>query len=55
MMWPFWIQNVIIGGFACRRMLTLDRFDPIGFRLVNRPVIADKRGRHSSALFFCVH
>jgi hypothetical protein len=55
MLWAYFLQNLAIGGFACRRMLTLDRFDASGFQFMHRPILEDERGKRLGAMFFCVH
>jgi len=31
MLWPYWMQSVIIGWYARKRMLGLDKFSTDGF------------------------
>ncbi|MDB6163959.1 MAG: hypothetical protein JWL98_1391 [Xanthomonadaceae bacterium] len=55
LLWPYWIQNVVIGWYARRRMLALDRFSTQGFTSNNQPVPEDEQGKRSTANFFTVH
>ena len=38
LLWPYWIQSVIVGWYARRRMLALDRFSTEGFTSSGRRV-----------------
>ena len=55
LLWPYWIQSVIIGWYARRRMLALDRFSTEGFTSNGRRVPEDDSGKRSTANFFAVH
>lgn len=55
LLWPYWIQSVIIGWYARKRMLTLDRFSTEGFTSNNQRVTEDDRGKRSTARFFVLH
>lgn len=55
LLWPYWIQSVIIGWYARRRMLSLQQFSTQGFTFNNRPVPEDNRGKRSTANFFALH
>jgi len=55
MLWPYWCQSVVIGWYARRRILALDRFSTEGFRVNNRPVEATPQTRRSTANFFALH
>lgn len=55
LMWPYWVQSVIIGGYARKRMLTLDRFSTEGFTSNNKPVPENEEGKRSTATFFTLH
>jgi hypothetical protein len=39
--WPYWIQSVIIGAYARKRMLNLAQFSTEGFTSGNKPVTAN--------------
>ena len=53
--WPYWIQSVIIGFYARRRMLGLAQFSTEGVTSGNRPVPENDQGKRSTANFFVLH
>lgn len=55
LLWPFWIQSVIIGYYARRRMLALREFSTEGLRVNNNPVSPTPATRRSTANFFALH
>lgn len=55
LLWPYWIQSVIIGWYARRRMLALARFSTDGFTSNGRRVPEDDSGKRSTANFFALH
>lgn len=55
LLWPFWIQSVVIGWYNVRRMLALQRFAVDGFRINGQPAQETPQTRRSTALFFAVH
>lgn len=55
LLWPYWMQSVIIGWYARKRMLALDRFSTAGFTFNNRPVPENDSGKRSTANFFVIH
>lgn len=55
LLWPYWIQSVIIGWYARQRMLTLARFSTAGFTSNGRRVPEDDQGKRSTATFFALH
>jgi hypothetical protein len=55
LLWPYWIQSVIIGWYARRRMLALDKFSTEGFTSNGRRVAEDDTGKRSTATFFALH
>jgi len=55
LLWPYWIQSVIVGWYARRRMLALDRFSTEGFTSSGRRVAEDDSGKRSTATFFALH
>jgi hypothetical protein len=55
LLWPYWIQSVIIGWYARKRMLNLDRFSTKGFTSGGKPVPEDDSGKRSTASFFAFH
>jgi hypothetical protein len=55
LLWPYWIQSVVIGWYARKRMLNLDRFSTKGFTSGGQPVPEDDSGKRSTASFFAFH
>jgi Family of unknown function (DUF6498) len=55
LMWPYWLQSLVIGGFAVRRMLNAPRISTEGFKSNGKPVPATREGRVQTARFFCIH
>jgi hypothetical protein len=55
LLWPYWIQSVIIGWYARKRMLNLDRFTTRGFTSGGQPVPETPEGKRSTANFFAFH
>lgn len=55
LLWPYWMQSVIIGWYARKRMLTLHRFSTEGFTSNDKPVPEDESGKRSTANFFALH
>jgi hypothetical protein len=55
LLWPYWIQSVIIGWYARKRMLNLDRFTTRGFTSGGGPVPETDAGKRSTANFFAFH
>jgi hypothetical protein len=56
LLWPYWLQSVVIGWYARRRMLGLDRFSTEGFKSNGRRVPEDDpASKRSTANFFTVH
>ena len=53
--WPYWIQSVVIGWYARKRMLGLVRFSTRGFTSGGQPVPTNEEGKRSTALFFACH
>lgn len=56
LLWPYWLQSVVIGWFARQRMLGLDRFSTEGFTSNGRRVPEDDpASKRSTANFFALH
>ena len=55
LLWPYWMQSVVIGAFAARRMFVLQRFDVEGVSINDQPATESTQTRHSTVLFFIVH
>lgn len=53
--WPYWIQSVIIGWYARKRMLALEKFSTDGFTSNDQPVPENEKGKRSTASFFVMH
>lgn len=53
--WPYWIQSVIIGWYARNRMLALKKFSTEGFTSNDEPVPENEKGKRSTASFFVMH
>ena len=53
--WPYWIQSVIIGAYARKRMLNLAQFSTEGFTSNDQPVPENEQGKRSTANFFVLH
>ena len=55
LLWPYWLQSVIIGWYARRRILALTRFSTEGFKMGGREVEANEQTKRSTANFFAIH
>lgn len=55
LLWSYWIQSVVIGFFARRRMLLLQRFSTEGFTMNDRAVDPTPGTARSAANFFLLH
>ena len=55
LLWPYWMQSVVIGWYARKRMLSLRNFSTSGFTSNNRAVPEDEAGKRSTANFFTLH
>jgi len=55
LMWPFWLQSLIIGWYARRRILKLVDFTTEGLTFNNRPLPATRRSLQKVAGFFLIH
>lgn len=55
LLWPYWMQSVIIGIFARRRILALKDFCVEGFKINDRPVPANPQTLRTTAFFFAIH
>ena len=54
-LWPYWIQSIIIGWYARKRMLALKKFSTEGFTSNDQPVSENEKGKRSTASFFVLH
>jgi hypothetical protein len=55
LMWPYWIQSVVIGYYSRKRILALGRFSTENFTMNDRPVSATPATQRSVANFFTLH
>ncbi len=55
LVWPYWIQSVVIGWYARKRMLALRNFTTEGFTSGGQRVSEDEAGKRSTATFFSLH
>lgn len=55
MMWPFWIQSLVIGWFARKRILALKEFSVEGFKSNGRQVEATPQTQRETADFLVFH
>jgi hypothetical protein len=55
LMWPYWIQSVVIGYYSRERILALGRFSTEGFTMNDRPASPTPATQRSVANFFALH
>lgn len=55
LLWPYWIQSVVIGFFAQRRIRMLQRFSTEGLKMNGRAVAPTPASRRQAANFFVLH
>lgn len=55
LMWPFWMQSLIIGWYARQRILKLTAFCTEGMKINNRPVRPTPATQRRMANFFALH
>lgn len=55
LMWPFWMQSVIIGWYARRRILLLRQFSTVDLRINDQPVEPTPETQRRVANFFALH
>lgn len=55
LLWPFWIQSVVIGVYARRRILALERFSVEGLSINDQPVTESRESAVQVANFFRMH
>lgn len=55
LLWPYWVQNIVIGYFSRKRILALGRFSTEGFTMNDRAVSPTPATQRSVANFFAVH
>lgn len=55
LLWPYWVQSIVIGYFSRKRILALGRFSTEGFTMNDRAVSPTPATQRSVANFFAVH
>jgi hypothetical protein len=55
LLWPYWIQSVIIGWYSRRRILALRQFSTEGFKINDQPVPETAESLRKTANFFTLH
>ncbi len=55
LMWPYWMQSVIIGWYARQRILKLREFSTEGLRINDRAVSPTPETQRQVANFFALH
>jgi hypothetical protein len=55
MLWPFWIQSVVIGYYSVRRILSLERFSTDGFTINDVQPEPTRATQRKTAAFFAMH
>jgi len=55
LLWPYWIQSIIIGWYSRKRMLALTNFTTEGLTSNDQPVEATPASLRSTARFFVLH
>jgi hypothetical protein len=55
LLWPYWIQSLIVGWYARQRMLNLAQFITDGFTSNDEPVPENDAGKRATARFFVLH
>ena len=55
LLWPFWVQSVIIGWYSRRRILALTNFSTDGFEINHHPAAPTPETQRFTARFFTVH
>lgn len=55
LMWPYWMQSLVIGYYNVRRMQKLREFSTDGVKMNDRPVDPTPATRRNMWMFFVVH
>lgn len=55
MMWPYWIQSVVIGYYNVRRMQKLQTFSTEGVKINDEPVEPTRATQRQTWIFFMLH
>jgi hypothetical protein len=55
LLWPYWLQSLVIGFFSCARIMALRRFSTGGFKINDREVPTTPEGKLYTVGFFVLH
>src|SRR5690606_38747070 len=55
LLWPYWIQSLVIGDYNVRRIQKLQDFSTDNFRINDRAVQPSPATRRSTWMFFAFH
>lgn len=55
LLWPYWLQNLVVGWYAIQRMRALRSFSTEGFTSNDQPVPENTEGKRSTINFFVLH
>jgi len=55
LLWPYWMQSVVIGWYYRKRILALQRFSTEGFESNGKPVQETPEARRETANFLAMH
>jgi hypothetical protein len=55
LLWPYWLQSLVIGGFAGRRMHALQRFSTHNVTLDDQPAQPTAKTKRKIVMFFAMH
>jgi hypothetical protein len=55
LLWPYWLQSLVIGWYYRRRILALQRFATDGFEIDGKPVAETQETKRTTANFLAMH
>jgi hypothetical protein len=55
LLWPYWVQSLVIGWFSRKRILALQDFSTEGFKINDVTVAPTRAVKASTANFFALH
>lgn len=55
LLWPYWIQSVVIGWYSRKRILALHAFSTENFTMNDQPVPETPKSKRQVANFFALH
>jgi hypothetical protein len=55
LLWPYWLQSLVIGWYSRRRILALDTFSTEGFKINGKAVEPTEETKRFTANFFAIH